>query len=108
MCHPLQTVSVTYLSQRAEALMGLFYLLTLYCFLRGAERTVAAAAVAWFGLSVLACLAGVGTKEVIVTAPVLALLYDRTFLAGSFAAAGGDAGPSIWPWPALGPCSPGN
>ena len=29
--HPLQTESVTYVSQRAEALMGLFYLLTLYC-----------------------------------------------------------------------------
>jgi protein O-mannosyl-transferase len=33
--HPLQTEAVTYLSQRAESLMGLFYLLTLYCFIRG-------------------------------------------------------------------------
>ena len=32
--HPLQTESVTYISQRAESLMGLFYLLTLYCFIR--------------------------------------------------------------------------
>src|SRR5271170_509528 len=30
--HPLQTESVTYVVQRAESLMGLFYLLTLYCF----------------------------------------------------------------------------
>jgi hypothetical protein len=29
--HPLQTEAVTYISQRAESLMGLFYLLTLYC-----------------------------------------------------------------------------
>jgi len=35
--HPLQTESVTYIVQRAESLMGLFYLLTLYCFIRGAE-----------------------------------------------------------------------
>src|SRR5208337_2368430 len=35
--HPLQTESVTYVVQRAESLMGLFYLLTLYCFLRGVE-----------------------------------------------------------------------
>ena len=34
--HPLQTESVTYIVQRAESLMGLFYLLTLYCFIRGA------------------------------------------------------------------------
>ena len=34
--HPLQTQSVTYLVQRAEALMGLCYLLTLYAVVRGA------------------------------------------------------------------------
>ena len=33
--HPLQTESVTYVVQRAESLMGLFYLLTLYGFIRG-------------------------------------------------------------------------
>ena len=33
--HPLQTEAVTYVIQRAESLMGLFYLLTLYCFIRG-------------------------------------------------------------------------
>ena len=36
--HPLQTEAVTYISQRAESLMGLFYLLTLYCFVRSASR----------------------------------------------------------------------
>ena len=35
--HPLQTESVTYIVQRAESLVGLFYLLTLYCFIRGAS-----------------------------------------------------------------------
>ena len=32
--HPIQTESVTYMVQRAESLMGLFYLLTLYGFIR--------------------------------------------------------------------------
>ena len=36
--HPLQTESVSYLSQRAESLMGLFYLLTLYAFVRRVEN----------------------------------------------------------------------
>ena len=36
--HPLQTESVTYVMQRAESLVGLFYLLTLYCFMRYAEE----------------------------------------------------------------------
>jgi len=82
--HPLQTESVTYIVQRSESLMGLFYLLTLYCFMRAATTGPAAL---WLPLAVLACLLGVGTKEVIVSAPVLAWLYDRTFLAGSFAGA---------------------
>ena len=32
--HPLQTGAVTYIVQRSESLMGLFYLLTLYCAIR--------------------------------------------------------------------------
>jgi tetratricopeptide (TPR) repeat protein len=84
--HPLQTGSVTYVVQRAESLMGLFYLLTLYCFVRGAESGGPGARL-WHGLSVAACLLGMGTKEVMVSAPLVVLLYDRTFLAGSFGAA---------------------
>ncbi|MBK8858223.1 MAG: tetratricopeptide repeat protein [Opitutaceae bacterium] len=82
--HPLQTESVTYLIQRAESLMGLFYLLTLYGFVRAAT---AASARGWQVATVAACALGMACKEVMVTAPVVAVLYDRTFLAGSFRAA---------------------
>ncbi|MEN6457848.1 MAG: tetratricopeptide repeat protein [Thermoguttaceae bacterium] len=79
--HPLQTESVTYLAQRSESLVGLFYLLTLYALAR-----IAASAhpFGWCAVAVLACLLGMATKEVMVSAPLVALLYDRTFLAGSF------------------------
>jgi tetratricopeptide (TPR) repeat protein len=79
--HPLQTESVTYIVQRAESLAGLFYLLTLYCTIRGATSSKPAG---WFVAAVLACLMGMATKETMVTAPLLVLLYDRTFLAGSW------------------------
>jgi tetratricopeptide (TPR) repeat protein len=82
--HPLQTESVTYLSERAESLMGLFYLLTLCFFVWGAESDNKRNGRIWFSFSVLACLAGVATKEIIVTAPLLVFLYDRTFISGSF------------------------
>lgn len=107
--HPLQTESVTYIVQRAESLVGLFYLLTLYGLVRGAESSggcvlagttpscpphkspneeVRASthptALAWYAVSVLACLLGMASKEVMVSAPIIALFYDRTFLAGSF------------------------
>jgi tetratricopeptide (TPR) repeat protein len=84
--HPLQTEAVTYISQRCESLMGLFYLLTLYCFVRGVEGSGSARASPskWFCLSVAACFLGMASKEVMVTAPVMVLLYDRTFVSGSF------------------------
>jgi len=149
--HPLQTESVTYISQRAESLAGLFYLLTLYCVIRGAGtvpffaapkaflpdsvagekgdcpprhapsparsplslrervrvRVARATAISaltptlsqreremlwhpprpWYAAAVLACLLGMACKEVMVTAPLLVVLYDRFFLAGSFAGA---------------------
>ena len=79
--HPLQTEAVTYIVQRAEAIVGLFYLLTLYCFLRGAT---AARGHAWYAATVGACVLGMASKEVMVSAPLVAVLFDRTFLAGSF------------------------
>ena len=79
--HPLQTQVVTYVSQRTESLMALFYLLTLYCFIRSTGQRPRF----WPVLAVVACLFGMASKEVMVTAPVMVLLYDRTFVAGSFA-----------------------
>ena len=82
--HPLQTESVTYTIQRAESLMGLCYLLTLYCMLRGAASAHRGR---WYLAAVIACWLGMGCKEVMVTAPLLTLLYDRMFLSASFAEA---------------------
>jgi tetratricopeptide (TPR) repeat protein len=82
--HPLQTESVTYLVQRAESLAGLFCLLALYGF---ARATNSPASTRWRALSVTACLLGVLTKESTAVIPVLVLLYDRTFVAGTFRAA---------------------
>ena len=79
--HPLQTESVTYVVQRAESMMGLFYLLTLYCVIRGAESD---SPKPWYVLAVASCLVGMASKEVMVSAPLIVLLYDRAFIAGSF------------------------
>jgi tetratricopeptide (TPR) repeat protein len=84
--HPLLTESVTYVIQRAESLMGLFYLLTLYFFIRGAQAE-GRGKVLWYAASVFSCLLGMGTKEVMVSAPLIVFLYDRTFLSGSFTGA---------------------
>ena len=77
--HPLQTEAVAYIVQRAEAMMALFYLLTLYCFVRYAREGWG-----WGALCVICCLLGMGCKEVMVSAPIVVLVYDRVFVSGSF------------------------
>ncbi|HZZ19616.1 MAG TPA: tetratricopeptide repeat protein [Opitutaceae bacterium] len=81
--HPLQTEAVTYVVQRAESLMGLFYLLTLYAFIRSAAPSGRHRGF-WTATCIGCCLLGMGTKEVMVSAPVIVLLYDRTFVSGTF------------------------
>lgn len=92
--HPLLTESVVCVVQRNEILGSGFILLTLYGFIRSAapdpvrgESHSSRSAPGWLMVSWLACLAGVASKETVVTAPVLVFLYDRTFVAGTFRAA---------------------
>jgi protein O-mannosyl-transferase len=84
MLHPLQTAAVTYIVQRAEVLVSVCFLLTLYAFVRGAASTQPRR---WFVLAVLACALGMASKEVMAVAPIVVLFYDRTFVAGSFSVA---------------------
>ncbi|OWY73476.1 hypothetical protein B7486_03800 [cyanobacterium TDX16] len=79
--HPIQTESVTYIIQRSESMMGLFYLLMLYCLIRS---TTAARQTGWTIATVAACALGMVCKPVMVTAPAAAVLYDRAFLAGNW------------------------
>lgn len=77
--HPLHTTSVTYIIQRAESMMGLFYLLTLYGVIRGVNDGRG-----WYFLAILSCALGMASKQVMVTAPIVTFLYDRIFLSKSF------------------------
>lgn len=81
--HPLQTEAVIYTTQRTELLMAFFYLATLYCSLRYWAANTRRTVFAWLTLAVFACLAGMASKEVMASAPLMVLLFDRTFVAGS-------------------------
>jgi protein O-mannosyl-transferase len=78
--HPLQTEVVNYVTQRTTSLMGLMYLLTLYCGIRGLGR----GHWGWRATAVLTCAAGMACKESMATAPIMVALYDRTFAFASF------------------------
>ncbi len=77
--HPLQCESVTYLVQRAESLMGLLYLSTLYAAVRHFESGYRN----WLAAAVLACGLGMGTKESMATAPLLVFAYDALIVSGT-------------------------
>ena len=79
--HPLNTQAVTYVIQRLESLMGLAYLATLYFFVRSLDSKHSSF---WMLCSVVACAFGMGCKEVMVTAPLIVLWYDRVFVSGSW------------------------
>jgi len=74
--HPLTTESVDYTIQRTELLMGLFFLLTLYCAIRGFEPPERRG---WHGAALAAFVLGLGSKEVIVVAPAVVFVYDWLF-----------------------------
>ena len=78
--HPLQTESVTYTTQRTELCMGLFFLVTLYCVIRGAESLHPGG---WYAVAIVSSMLGMGSKEVMMVAPVVVLAYDRLFISQS-------------------------
>jgi len=84
--HPLQTQAVTYVVQRGESGMGAAFLAALYAALRASEAAGRPRA-AWCAAAFAAAALAMGTKEVAAVLPVVFVLYDRTFLAGSVAEA---------------------
>ncbi len=92
--HPIQTEAVTYLSQRVGLLAAFFSLLslTLYARWRTEHETVAGSVTrqrqpgetmrqaAVYGLSVLAAVAAMKSKESAFTLPFMIILYEYAFL----------------------------
>lgn len=72
---------MTYVIQRSESMMGLFYLAALYAFILG---TTPRGRKGWLKASILFSCLGMLAKPVMVTVPVSILLYDRCFVTGSF------------------------
>ncbi len=100
--HPLLSEAVAYTIQRTELLFSVCFLLTFYCVLRahgsreGDDKGRTSEnndAKGWWLAAVIACAAGMASKEVMVVAPILVLIFDRLFLAGSWLGALRQRGP---------------
>jgi hypothetical protein len=77
--HPIQSEAVDYVVQRSELLVSAFYLATLYAAVRAWDAGSRRAATGWRCCAITACVLGMGTKEVMITAPLMVVLYDRAF-----------------------------
>ena len=82
--HPLHTETLVYVTQRTELMMGFCYLATLYTAMRYWAAKQTALRATWLILATLACLSGMLCKEMMASAPAMVLLYERTFITGSF------------------------
>lgn len=76
--HPIQSEVINYVVQRSEGQASLCYLATLYASQR-AWDAAPAARVRWYALAVLMCILGMMSKEIVITAPLAVMLYDRAF-----------------------------
>ena len=83
--HPIQTEAVNYVTQRTELLASAFYLATLYAAIRAWPAsdppTNARASHGWSVVAIIACVLGLACKEILVTVPLMVVLYDAAFLA---------------------------
>ncbi|BET66938.1 hypothetical protein ASA1KI_18560 [Opitutales bacterium ASA1] len=80
--HPLATAAVSYASRRVETLFALLFLATVLASLR-AFRATRSARVAWTLAATTTCALGMGTKETMALAPIVVVLFDAAFVAGS-------------------------
>jgi tetratricopeptide (TPR) repeat protein len=86
--HPLQTEAVDYITQRTEVIVSLCYLGMLYCSIRAGEAegdgVPSRIPWGWYAAGTIACALGMASKEVMFSAPLMVVLYDRAFRFGSW------------------------
>jgi Tfp pilus assembly protein PilF len=76
--HPIQSEVINYVVQRSEGLASLCYLAVLYASQRAWDAAPSSRA-RWFALAVVACVLGMLSKEIVISAPLAVMLYDRAF-----------------------------
>jgi cytochrome c-type biogenesis protein CcmH/NrfG len=85
--HPIQSEVIDYIVQRTESLASLCYVAVLYASLRAWDAGDEKARLRWYATAVAACVLGMGSKEIVISAPLAVVLYDRAFRLPSWSAA---------------------
>lgn len=80
--HPLWVTSVTYIVQRMASMAGLFYIASMYFYLKARTNSKFKYSLILFVISLLLGLASILTKENAAMLPASILLFDLFFIAG--------------------------
>ncbi len=80
--HPVQTQSVTYIVQRMNGMAGMFFLLSLYLYVRGRRGGTTRVKVWFYSGSGAAGLLALGSKEIAAVLPLMLALYEFYFFQG--------------------------
>ncbi len=78
--HPIQTETVSYITQRTELGMAFFFLATMYTASRVWDAESRIAKMVWQSACIGSCALGMGSKEVMVVAPLMVVLYDLSIM----------------------------
>lgn len=76
--HPMQTQAVAYMAQRFASLATLFYLTSLFCYVKG-RLSAGKKGVALFFAAGICALLGMFTKQIVMTLPLTGLMFELLF-----------------------------
>lgn len=81
--NPVWVTSVTYIVQRMASLAGLFYIMSMYFYLKGRTAENPVSSILFLGLCMICGLAAVFSKENAMMIPVSILLFDLLLIQGA-------------------------
>jgi tetratricopeptide (TPR) repeat protein len=81
--NPVHVTSITYIVQRMASMAGLFYIISMYLYLKGRTAQNLTSTISFFILSLIVGFAAVLTKENAVMLPVSILLFDLFLIQGA-------------------------
>jgi hypothetical protein len=81
--HPVFVTSVSYIVQRMTSMAGLFYIMSMYFYLKGRTSEKAGKAIVFYLFCVLSGLSSLLTKENAVMLPFSILLFDLLLIQGA-------------------------
>jgi tetratricopeptide (TPR) repeat protein len=80
--NPVQVTSITYIVQRMASMAGLFYIMSMYFYLKARTTGRTGSSICFFAASAAAGLAAMLTKENAAMLPVIIILFDLFLIQG--------------------------